>query len=59
MRDDENIVGEAVRVEYTEKDGKLYLVFEITNAKYKKDIKENWTNDIEFRLVDRFLVKEK
>jgi hypothetical protein len=58
MKNDEQVVGEAVRVEYTEKDGKLFLVFEITNIKYKQDIKKNWTRDIEFRLVDKLLIKE-
>jgi hypothetical protein len=57
MKSDEDVVGEAVRVEYTEQDGKLFLVFEITNEKYKQDIKKNWTQDIEFRLVDKLLVK--
>jgi hypothetical protein len=58
MKSDEEIVGEAVRVEYSERDGKLFLVFEIKNEKYKQDIRKNWTQDIEFRLVDRLLVKE-
>lgn len=58
MKPDDEIVGEAVRIEYTERDGKLFLVFEITNEKYKQDIKKNWTSDIEFRLVDKHLVKE-
>lgn len=59
MRVDEQTVGEAVRVEYTEHDGKLFLVFEITNEKYKQDIKKNWVKDIEFRLVDKLLIQEK
>jgi hypothetical protein len=58
MKPNEEIVGEAVRIEYTEHDGKLFLVFEIKNEKYKQDIKKNWTKDIEYRLVDRFLVRE-
>jgi hypothetical protein len=58
MKSDEETVGEAVRVEYEEKTGKLFLVFEITNEKYKLDIKKNWTKDIEFKLVDKLLVKE-
>lgn len=58
MKNDEQVVGEAVRVEYTEKDGKLFLVFEITNEKYKQDIKKNWTRDIEFRLIDKILIGE-
>lgn len=52
------IVGEASRIEFEEKSGKLYLVFEIKNEKYKQDIKKNWTQDIEFKIIDRNLVIE-
>lgn len=57
MKNDEEIVGEAIRVEFEEKTGKLFLVFEITNEKYKQNIKKNWADDIEFRLVDKLLIK--
>jgi hypothetical protein len=58
MRNDEQIVGEAVRVEYEEKTGKLFIVFEVKEEKYKQNIKKNWTKDIEFRLVDKCLIEE-
>lgn len=54
----DRIVAEAVRIEHEEKTGRLYIVFEIKDEKYKQDIKKNWTQDIEYRLVDKFLVKE-
>lgn len=57
MREHE-IVGEAVRVEFEEKTGRLFLVFEIKNEKYKQDIKKNWTDDIEYKIIDRNLVIE-
>ncbi len=57
MREHE-VVGEAVRVEFEEKTGKLYLVFEIKNEKYKQDIKKNWTEDIEYKIIDHNLVIE-
>jgi len=53
----DKVVAEAVRIEYEEKSGKLYIVFEVKDEKYKQDIKKNWTKDIEFRLVDKFLVQ--
>ena len=59
MKSNEQIIGEAVRIEYSEHDGKLFLVFEIKNEKYKQDIKKNWTSDIEYRLIDRSLVEAK
>lgn len=57
MKPNERVVGEAVRIEYDEKTGKLFVVFEIRDEKYKQDMRKNWTNDLEFRLVDRNLVK--
>jgi hypothetical protein len=57
MKNDEQVIGEAVRIEYTEHDGKLFLVFEIINEKYKRDIKQNWTKDLEYKIVDKLLVK--
>lgn len=56
MKHDEQVVGEASRIEFEEKTGRLFLVFEIVNEKYKQDIKKNWTKDIEFKLVDKQLV---
>jgi len=53
-----DIVGEAVRMEFEEKTGKLYLVFEIKNEKYKQNIKKNWAEDIEFKIIDKNLVIE-
>jgi hypothetical protein len=54
----DTVVAEAVRIEYEEKSGELYIVFKVTNEKYKQDLKRDWIKDIEFRVVDRFLVKE-
>lgn len=53
------VIAEAVRIEYSEHDGKLYIVFEITNEKHKQYIKKNWVNDIEFKLIDKSLIQEK
>ena len=54
----DQVVAEAVRIEYDEETGKLFIVFEVKDEKYKQDIKKNWTRDIEYKLVDRKLVKE-
>lgn len=53
-----DVVAEAVRIEYEEQTGKLYIVFEVKDEKYKQDIKKNWTKDIEYKLIDKTLVKE-
>jgi hypothetical protein len=52
-------VAEAVRIEYEEKSGAVYLVFEITDEDFKKRIKADWTVDIELELEDKkLLLKE-
>ena len=58
MKNYEEIIGEAIRVEYEEITGKLFIVFEIKNEKHKNFIKSNWINDIEYRLIDRLLVNK-
>jgi hypothetical protein len=57
MKNTENVIAEAIRIEYEEKTGKLYIVFEVKDEKYKQDIKKNWTTDIEYHLIDRQLVE--
>jgi hypothetical protein len=57
MKNYEKVIAEAVRIEYTENDGKLYLVFEVTDPSAKQDIKKNWTKDIEYRIIGKTLVK--
>lgn len=57
MKPNEEILAEAVRIEYEEKSGKLFIIFEVKNEKFKKDIKANWTKDLEYRLVDKNLVE--
>jgi hypothetical protein len=53
----EQVVGEAVRVEYEKETGRLFIVFEITNEKQKKYIMDKWTNDVEFSIMERKLIK--
>ncbi len=54
---DDKVVAEAVRIEYEEQTGRLYIVFEVKDEKYKQDIRRNWTQDLEYKLVDKFLVR--
>ncbi len=53
----DEVVAEACRIEYEEKTGRFYIVFEVTDEKYKQFLKKNWTKDIEFRLVDKTLIE--
>lgn len=50
------VVAEAVRLEYEERSGRLYIVFEVKNEKFKQDIKRNWTQDIEYKVIDKQLI---
>ena len=57
MKPDEQVIGEAIRLEYSQTDGKLFIVFEITNEKHKKYIKETWVDNIEYKIIGRTMVK--
>jgi hypothetical protein len=57
--DPKETIGEAVRIDFEESTGKLFLVFEITHPLHKKLIKTNWVEDIEYRVVDKKLILEK
>lgn len=50
-------VAVAVRVELSENNDDLYLVFEIIDEGFKKRIKENWLQDIELKVIDKKLVE--
>jgi hypothetical protein len=57
MRNDQEILAEAVRIEHEEKSGRLFIVFEVRSEKFKQIIKTKWTDDLEFRLIDKMLVE--
>lgn len=57
MKNYEKIVGTAVRIEYSENDGRLFLVFEITDPQSRQNIKTNWTKDLEYKIIDKQLVE--
>ncbi len=52
------ILAEAVRLEYENKTGELFIVFKVKDEKFKQDIKTKWVNDIEYKLIDKLLVEE-
>jgi len=56
MKSGEQVVAEACRLEIEEKSGRVFIVFEVLDEKLKQNIKTNWTDDIEYRLVDKKLV---
>lgn len=56
MKSNEHVIGEAVRIEYLQDEGRLYLVFEITDPQAKHEIKKNWTQDMEYKILDKKLI---
>lgn len=56
MKPNEEVIAEAARIEYEEKTGRLFIVFEVKNEKFKQDIKKTWTKDIEYKIVDKKLI---
>jgi hypothetical protein len=58
MKNYEVCIGEAIRIEVDESTGKLFLIFEITDPKHKQEIMKTWTEDLEFRLINKQLIKE-
>jgi hypothetical protein len=58
MKNYEEIVAEAVRIEYEHHSGQLFIVFKVIDGKYKDYIKNNWTKDIEYRLIDKYLINK-
>lgn len=54
----DEVIAEAVRVEYSEHDGELYIVFKVINEFHKQKIKREWNKDIEFVLLDKKLISK-
>lgn len=48
-------VAEAVRVEYNKHNDDVFLVFKITDERFKKRIKDDWTQDIDLKIIDKGL----
>lgn len=51
-------LAKAVRVEYNSDNDSLFLVFEIVDEKFKQQVKKDWMQDIDVKLVGKNLVKE-
>jgi hypothetical protein len=53
------VVAEVVRIEHSEKDDEIYLVFKIVNDNFKRRIKKNWVSDVDLRIIGKGLVEMK
>lgn len=48
-------IAEAVRIEI--EDNNVFLVFKITDEKFKKTIRTDWVKDIQLQIIGRELVE--
>lgn len=48
-------VATAVRIEHDPNSDKVFLVFEVTDPKFKQRIKHDWTQDIELVVIGKSL----
>lgn len=51
-------LAKAVRVEYDSDTDSLFLVFEVVDERFKQQVKKEWTQDIDVKLLGRNLVKD-
>lgn len=56
MKNFEKVLAEVVRIEYESKNGDLFIIFKVIDEKFKNEIKNNWTSDIEYRIIDKSLI---
>jgi hypothetical protein len=54
----EHSIAKVIRIEKEISTGTLYLVFEVTDESFKKDIEKNWLSDIDLKLIGKELVKK-
>lgn len=47
----------AVRVEYNESTNEVYLVFLVTDEKFRQQIIKDWMQDLDVKLLGRKIVK--
>lgn len=47
----------AVRVEYNNENDDLFIVFEVTDERFKKQLKEDWFKDVQLKIEGKKLVK--
>lgn len=57
MKNYEEEIAKAVRVEHDERTGKLFIVFEVTSEKFKKEVITSWIKDLEYKLNGKSLIE--
>lgn len=58
MNSSQKIIAKAIRVQVDSKTDSYYLVFEVTDEEFKKNIRNHWLSDIELELDGKILLKK-
>lgn len=58
MKPIEITVATAIRIEHNERTDDVYLVFEIVDDEFKKQIKEDWMQDIPLKIIGKSLYRK-
>ena len=56
MKNFEEVIAEACRVEKDDETNRVFIVFEVKNEKFKQRIMKEWVNDLEFKLINRKII---
>ncbi|HLG27097.1 MAG TPA: hypothetical protein VI423_04870 [Paenisporosarcina sp.] len=51
-------IAKAVRVEYEPKSDAVYLVFEVTDERFKQVIRKDWMQDMDVKIIGRELIED-
>jgi hypothetical protein len=55
MKSPINTLATAIGIEYDQNSDRVLIIFEITDPKFKQQVKEDWTRDIELVITGRSL----
>jgi hypothetical protein len=53
-----NTVARGIRMEVDPNTGDLYLVFKIIDEDFKQRVREDWSRDVELKILGRVLVEK-
>lgn len=51
-----NTIAKAIRVEIDESNDNTYIVFKITDEKFKQKVREHWLDDVEVKIIGKHLI---
>ncbi len=58
MKQINQTIAKAIRVEYDSDSDSVFLVFEIVDERFKQEVKRDWMKDIDVKLMGKTLVRE-